>query len=137
MFEHRIRRTAWTLTLAGLLPFVWFTGEVLAESAVLDIMPLYALRGYGAVILSFMGGVIWMRALALQGNSGLSQWILWISVMPALTGWGALLVPQSQGIILLIAGFAGMGMIEDWFWTLRWRVTLFVILLLGVVATVY
>jgi hypothetical protein len=66
-----------------------------------------AVRLYGAVILSFLGGIRWGFAIQPMNKSDL--WLqLTISVTPSLLAWVALLMPQSIGIGLLIIGFLGM-----------------------------
>ena len=63
-----------------------------------------ALLGYGAVILSFLGGVHWglvLRGAAPQRAGGL----LAAGVVPSLVGWVALLLPFEQAAAVLVAGF--------------------------------
>ena len=93
------------LGLAGLLPFLgcallaWFPGTDGREKAIPAIL------AYGAVILSFLGGVRWGNALrdttALALITPLS-----LSIAPSLVAWAALLIPPGPGLILLIIGFA-------------------------------
>ncbi len=141
--EDRLQRIAWWLTLAGLLPFGWLTLEVLSGAVLLARDPLFALTAYGAVILSFLGGMYWMRALLLDGDAHLSGWVLGVSVMPALVGWAALLTGGADALLILIAGylgmlgaersFYGMGVLPAWFWKLRRIATALVVVMLAVV----
>ncbi len=90
---------AWGLGLAGLIPFVagaalqWFTPpgwRMLAASALLT---------YGAVIVSFLGGIHWglaMRQAELQAPR-----LLW-GVLPSLLGWLAVLLDSPWGHALLV-----------------------------------
>jgi hypothetical protein len=90
-----------------------------------------ALLGYGAVILSFMGAVHWGLAMSAAGEGAGRQ--LALSVVPALLGWSALLLPPSYGYALLLLGFAGLclvdraagrvGMVPDWYPPLRVALT--------------
>ena len=100
------------LALAGLVPFLWGAVTVLlpalADWGTRAIGPRfvgpYLLVFYGALILSFMGGVLWGFA-ARAGASGVAYAL---SVVPALwalffTGGGA-----GRAAGFLIAGFAGL-----------------------------
>ena len=103
--QDRIPPIALYLGLAGLLPFLgcalltWMTSPDERENSVLAIL------AYGAVILSFLGGVRWGNVLrdttALTHVGPLS-----LSIAPSLVGWVALLASPRPGLILLIVGFA-------------------------------
>ena len=89
---------AWTLGLAGLIPFLlaasfqWFTPpgwRMLAASALL---------GYGAVIASFLGGIHW--GLAMRTGTPPAARLIW-GVMPSLLGWLAVLLEGPWGQLLL------------------------------------
>ncbi len=90
------------LGLAGLLPF--------AGAALLALQPGpagdwagFALLGYGAVILSFLGGIHWGLALA---RDAAPDWrALGIGVLPSLAGWAGLLAGGTAGLLLLASGF--------------------------------
>ncbi|MGC9457526.1 MAG: DUF3429 domain-containing protein [Halothiobacillaceae bacterium] len=117
---------------AGLIPFVapllllWWQGQWAAEA-------IFVQHAYAALILSFLGGIYWGVALARQS----AGWI-WISVLPSLWAWPALVMPPVAAAWILAAGFALMflidraarqrGWIELWFYQLR--------LVLGLVAIV-
>lgn len=145
-----IPRSALLLGLAGLLPFVWGSLTVLSD-------PLYSwsmqtLGGrftgpyiglfYGAIILSFMSGVLWGFATKATGAVAASGYVL--SVLPALwaffmTGGG----PVSASISLM-AGFVGLlaldfmfwkqGLAPVWWMQLRILLTAIVVICLAVVA---
>lgn len=92
-------RLAWFLGLAGLLPFVagaalqWFTPpgwRMLAASALLT---------YGAVIVSFLGGIHW--GLAMRKAQPEASRLLW-GVLPSLLGWLAVLLDSPWGHALLV-----------------------------------
>lgn len=122
-----LSRLARILGYAGLLPFLtlgaslWFLPE--------DWVPRAhaALLGYGAVILSFMGAVHWGLAMAAESHAARQQ--LALSVVPALLGWLALLLPAGYGYSLLLLGFAGLclvdaaagraGRVPEWYPSLR------------------
>ncbi len=100
------------LVLAGLIPFM--TG-----AAVLWLLPMdseaHRLAGpvlllYGALILSFLGGVRWGAEINAQGSGGIPRPALlaW-SVTGSLAGWAlvipALVAPGATGLLLAGAGF--------------------------------
>jgi hypothetical protein len=114
------------LGFAGLLPFAGSVLIRLSPFAASFDPAQRALPAYGAVILSFLGGVRW--GLALPDGERLPA-RLTLSVLPALAGWVALLLPQRMGLILLAVGFALMLFADQRFplapaWYRRLRVPL-------------
>ena len=121
--EQNAARHARLAGYAGLIPLVvpvlvmWWQPEW-AEPAVT------AQHTYAALILSFLGGIYW--GVALNHHSG--SWI-WLSTLPSLWAWPALLMPPVAASVLLAAGFALMflldraarrqGWIRAWFYQLR------------------
>jgi len=117
------RRSAQLAGVAGLIPFLVPLGVAWGHppwaAAALEVQAIYA-----AIILSFLGGIYW--GLALTREAG--RWF-WISVLPSLWGWGALLLPHAIMPFVLAAGFvltfaidraaARAGWIEPWFLHLR------------------
>lgn len=93
-----------------------------------------ALLAYGAVILSFMGGVHWGWAMAASEPS---RERLGTSVLPSLVGWGGFLLGGSTGLLLIALGFAALlwldlkavagGRAAAWYPQLRWPLTLIVV----------
>lgn len=147
---QRIPRSALILGLAGLIPFVWGAATILSET--LNFWSGQTLGGrftgpyiglfYGAVILSFMSGVLWGFATRASGSVAALGYVL--SVIPALwaffmTGGG----PVSAAINL-IAGFVGLlaldwvfwkqGLAPEWWMGLRVLLTAIVVICLAVVA---
>ena len=96
------------LGLAGLIPFAAAAGAGMVPVAPLHDLALQALLAYGAVILSFLGGIRWGLATAMVEDPAALSGPLCASVLPALLGWFALLVPASAGLIVLALGFAAM-----------------------------
>lgn len=91
---------AWALGLAGLLPFLagaalqWFTPpgwRMLAASALLT---------YGAVIVSFLGGIHW--GLAMRAGQAPAARLIW-GVVPSLLGWLGILLDSPWGQAVLVA----------------------------------
>jgi hypothetical protein len=117
-----IPRAPLLLGLAGLLPFVWSAltilapglGDWTARSMGPRFAGPYVGLFYGAVILSFMSGVLWGFATKMSGPSATTGYVL--SVVPALwvffsQGGGAYMAG-----INLILGFAGILAIDWLFW---------------------
>ena len=123
-----------------------FGGVPFAVCAVLSVYPAVdigvdwrvALLAYGAVILSFLGGIHW--GLALTGNAmtpGGRRHVLIASAAPSLTAWIALLLPVGWGTAVCAAAlgltwsldryYARQGFIDEWFAGLRTRISLIAI----------
>ena len=121
---QNIPRSALALGLAGLVPFIWGALTVLSEP--LGNWSAQILGGrftgpyvglfYGAVILSFMSGVLWGFATKASGAVAASGYAL--SVLPALwaffmTGGG-----PTTAAVDLIVGFLGLLLLDWHFWRL-------------------
>ncbi len=121
---HQIPAPALVLGLAGLIPFVacaffaWFPGVgvfigtmtgIMSESGeasntFVNAKALLGLGAYGAVILSFLGGVRWGNLI--NNKNKIKQWSpLILSVIPSLIAWPALLLTSSWMLSILAAGF--------------------------------
>jgi hypothetical protein len=121
-----------TLGGAGLAPFLigllfaWF------EPTAGGLPWVRIVVVYGAVILSFLGGIAWGLASAaaaqnprLQVRNGLFA----VSVVPALVGWVACFLPQPLGLLILAVSFVAMvlldrhvaaeGLVPAWWMRLR------------------
>ena len=120
-----IPRSALILGLAGLLPFLWGAATIMIPSwGQWGQMTLggrfigpYVQLFYGAVILSFMSGVLWGFATKTTGRAATAGYSL--SVIPALwaffmTGGG----PTTAGVNLIV-GFLGLLMLDWHFWKLE------------------
>jgi hypothetical protein len=119
-----IPRSALILGLAGLIPLVWGGVTVLAPDladwSMANLGPRftgpYVGLAYGQVILAFMSGVLWGFATRAEGAEAATGYGL--SVIPAL--WAFFMVgggPVSAGINLM-AGFAGLLLLDWHFWKL-------------------
>lgn len=126
-----MKRMAWGLSLAGLLPFV-----ALSIGVAFDLLAhaTTALIAYAAVILSFLGGIQWGVSMMSREDDSRSAWVMGMSIAPSLVAWGSLLTPQlSLAFIIALAGLASalavdralmrMAMLPLWFWQLRVRIT--------------
>ncbi len=97
------------LGYGGLLPFALTALGTLLDPARRELWQ-QALLTYGAIILSFVGALHWAFAMGAGEERQARALYLW-SVMPALAGWVALLLPLLMprgavaGAVLLIAAF--------------------------------
>lgn len=128
------------LGTAGVVPFVALA-VLTSVPGPYEVVGRFALVAYGAIILSFVGALHWAFAMLLEALSGRARtWHLVWSVVPALIGWVALLLPPVVSIILLLVGFgsqfivdrqlAGRASLPAWYLPLRRGLTLTVSLTL-------
>ena len=132
----------------GAVPFVFFALSGFLMQSHFQPTMILALVAYGAVILSFLGGIHWGLAVAEFGASlDAAPWRrLSLSVIPSLIGWAALMMPGVFGLLTLALAFIGMlwvdltasktGEAPSWYPRLRWPLTLVVVasLILGAAA---
>lgn len=131
---------AWRLGYAGLIPFI--VGALLVWLVTGEAHPYVAaaLSAYGAVIVSFLGGIHWGHVMrqwpkADQGpsmsDSAADSTLVW-GVVPSLAAWLGVLMPPYAGLFVLglaIVGcylvdrrrYAALGL-QAWM-TLRFRLT--------------
>ena len=84
-------KIAKTLGYAGLIPFITFGIGSWVETPYLS-NTIYVLITYAAIILSFMGAIHWGMAMSKTDNKKNKYFI--ISVIPALSAWFSLLIPE-------------------------------------------
>ena len=139
-----IPRSALWLGLAGLIPFFWGALTLLRPELGLwgaatfgpRFIGPYVQLFYGAVILSFMSGVLWGFATKARGRAATAGYIL--SVIPALwaffmtgggpTGAAVNLIAGFLGLLLLDWHFWQMGLAPKWWMQLRGLLTALVVL---------
>lgn len=98
------------LTLAGLVPLAAGAGVLWAArgNAVLQFQAAQTVIVYGALILSFLGGLRWGAEVNGQGAGVPRAPILALSVLGALAGWGivlwALWAPAQWPMLAALAG---------------------------------
>lgn len=122
---NTIPRSALFLGLAGLLPFLWGAATVISPGIAAwgqtnlsgRFIGPYVQLFYGAIILSFMSGVLWGFATKATGRAATAGYIL--SVIPALwaffmTGGG-----PTTAAMNLIVGFLALLMLDWHFWRLE------------------
>jgi len=90
------------LGYGGALPFLCGAIAASQQLVVLGLSPDHLLLNYGAVILSFLGGLHWGRVITSPYTDGRSDsaWLIW-SVCPSLLGWLTLLLPVKVGAVVL------------------------------------
>ncbi|WP_347823662.1 DUF3429 domain-containing protein [uncultured Planktomarina sp.] len=149
-FQTQIPSAPRWLGLAGVLPFVWgaisaWSGE-LARPVADWLGTGFIGRGlqltYGAVILSFMSGVLW--GFACKAAQPKAPLLFSLSTLPAL--WAAFLLASAAPMqpILLIGGFVALFGLDimffryrltpDWWLKLRALLTALVLACLGIAA---
>ena len=127
--------------LLGLVPFLALAFLSVTETSIGGAKADDVVRAYGAIILSFLGGVQWGLAIRKSGGNsrtrrGLTP-TLSLSVAPSLVAWAGLLTDGLFGFGLLILGFAlvlisdsravRLGMAPQWYLNLRYQLTAVVI----------
>lgn len=93
---------------AGLLPFVVLALGIAFKAGNVAVMTA-ALQTYGAVTLSFLGGIRWGLAVRSE-NSSAAQYFL--SILPVLVGWGAVFLSLPLAYAVLAVGFCFWFIVE-------------------------
>lgn len=91
--------------LLGLLPFWGLALSTLIDTGFTPVLAVVTLIMYGAVILSFVGALWWGLAVHAPTSAPRNTMFVW-SVVPALVGWAATLVPPEVGLRMLMSGLA-------------------------------
>ncbi len=95
------------LGLLGLIPFVGSAVGLDRLPPLLTPFAFYVLKVYALLILAFLGGVHWGRAL----SSGKALSFIW-SVIPSLIGLGAALLPPEEMFLAFAGAFALAGLVD-------------------------
>lgn len=105
--SDKIVLTARILGYGGALPFLGGAIAASQQMVIWGLAPTYFLISYGAVILSFLGGLHWGRVITSPfGDEHYASrrsdpvWLIW-SVCPSLLGWVALLLPIKFAAVVL------------------------------------
>jgi Protein of unknown function (DUF3429) len=142
--DTTIPTPALILGAAGLLPFIVTALQVSFGwpfSPRLTGPALYNLTIYGAVILSFLGGVQWGFVAAKPAQHRLAAWRRYLfSVLPSLAAWAGLWFAARNGLLILAASFvlamlydlwtSGAGEAPRWYGRLRIGLTAVVVVCL-------
>ncbi|MEM1412572.1 MAG: DUF3429 domain-containing protein [Pseudomonadota bacterium] len=133
--------SARVLGFGGLVPFVVFAALSLVGPEGWHDWVSRGLIAYGAVILSFLGGITWGLAVTRQRAR---DPLYLASMAPFFAGWVALLLPVLPGLLLLMAAFLGAlvndlllkraGLSPGWFFSMRLILTAVVVASLAVAA---
>lgn len=100
-------RAAALLGYAGVIPFVTTAVIIFFLYPRPEAQAILTYQiAYGAVILSFLGGIRWSLAMLFPEDEQLLKRLTY-SVMPSLLAWAALFVPPAWGLALLIVSFWG------------------------------
>lgn len=115
----------------GIIPFAGLSLALPFANDVLKGQLSFALLAYGAIILSFVGGIHWGLAIGAVAQTDNTLWRrLALSIGPSLVAWVALLAPFSIGFLVLAAAFVAMLLVDirasrmleapAWYPKLRW-----------------
>jgi len=129
------------LGFGGLIPFVVLSALTLVGPDSWRDWVSTGLIAYGAVILSFLGGITWGLAVTRQQ---LRDPLYLASMAPFFAAWAALLLPRLIGLVVLMVAFLGAlvndfllkraGLSPGWFFTMRLVLTAVVVACLAVAA---
>jgi hypothetical protein len=103
----------YSLGYLGLIPFVATLLALIAGENWFFVDNSKLFSTYSAVILSFLGGVLWGRSIGLSNSA--TRYLFLFSNAMALLAWLSLLLVESFSSItlgLLIAGYAALLLIE-------------------------
>lgn len=116
-YMKSIPLSAAVLGWAGVLPFAGLSAVVHFDFNGLGASCEPLLIAYGAVILSFMGGVHWGLAMqeSMVNDSNIQSSHLALSVVPALVGWLAIIVTTPTALVMLALAFLVL-LIVDMVW---------------------
>lgn len=130
-------RMAWTLGLAGLVPFI---AGALASHLTIGLVGPHAVEAtlaYGVIILAFMAGTQWGGAVnrPVRGRG----WRYVVAVLPTLAIWPAWLMGPQMTLAVLLAAFAWLLLVDVFFsrrrWWPAWYLRLRAVLTAGVIGS--
>lgn len=119
----------------GLLPFFGFCLLAFVASTEFEQTAKTALAAYGAVILSFLGGIHWGALFSGETISDNRATFRLVSgTVPSLIAWVALLLPVSLALYGLAGALIAMllfdlwasrrGWVPPWYQSLRWPLSI-------------
>lgn len=110
--DHEIPAVPLALGLAGLAPFIGLALAVALQHGDFGgLDAATALLGYGATILSFLGGVHWGLALR-HPSAEIRNGLYVMAVAPPLWAWVGMMVGGATGLGLMAAGLAAHGVLD-------------------------
>ena len=133
--QNTVPAAAKQLGALGVIPFLGLAIAAVLGSGAWINDALVALLAYGAVILSFLGGIQWGFAVSSPDITPRQTFNrLSLSVAPSLSAWGALLLPLGPGLVVLSVSFILVLMVDlrtvnrsgapSWYPKLRWPLTI-------------
>ena len=143
--QKTLKQWANILGYSGTIPFISLAVILLLDASsttpaasglAASALAASALHLYGAIILSFLGGLHWGRIACNPDIKPSDKWFLIYSVIPSLMGWSSYLLSDIwQGAaLMLIAGFIisyvidirfiRLGAWQSWMKPLRTNLTL-------------
>ena len=143
--QKTLKQWANILGYSGTIPFISLAVILLLDASSItpaasglaaSALAASALHLYGAIILSFLGGLHWGRIACNPDIKPSDKWFLIYSVIPSLMGWSSYLLSDIwQGAaLMLIAGFIisyvidirfiRLGAWQSWMKPLRTNLTL-------------
>lgn len=139
-----IKRIAWILAAAGVIPFLVATAALMATESHVRVPAIAGLVTYAAVILSFLGGIEWGLAIREEASSERTRAMaLGWSAVPSMAAWAVLWLPSPRwqigaalGIFVAVWAadqwMASRGLLPAWFVDLRTAITAIVAVILAV-----
>ncbi len=141
--QKTLKQWASILGYSGTIPFISLAVILLLANAsfstpAASALAASALHIYGAIILSFLGGLHWGRIACNPDIKPSDKWFLIYSVLPSLIGWSSYLLADiwQDTALMLIAGFIisyvidirfiKLGAWQSWMKPLRTNLTLIV-----------
>lgn len=131
--ETKAPATAWLLGVASVVPLwlatllYWSTSDAVGTG-----FASAAAIAYGAIMLTFLGGIRWGLAIAPAGRTVAGATLV-LSVLPGVAGFAAMLLPVLLALTVLVCGFllhalwdviaADDGRLPPWFANLRMVLT--------------
>jgi hypothetical protein len=139
--QKTLKQWASILGYSGTIPFISLAVILLLANAsfttpAASAIAASALHIYGAIILSFLGGLHWGRIACNPDIKPSDKWFLIYSVLPSLIGWSSYLLADiwQDTALMLIAGFIisyvidirfiRLGAWQSWMKPLRTNLTL-------------
>lgn len=113
--QDRVPLAVIALTAAGFLPFAALAAASVQLAPGEQHLAVQAQHIYGAVILSFLGGIYWGWEFATQDRDPVSGVRLSIGVIPSILAWAAVLLPTTgQSSIALALCFVSVLAYDIW-----------------------
>jgi len=132
----KTKNLAWVLSLGGFIPFGTLGVALYVLGSVHELFPTLfdIFKVWSVIILSFLGGIRWGFAIANEPDEDTN---LFLSVIPSILAWFAILLPDAYTIMILLVLFAvhgvwdsfyiNLGRVAPWFGKIRITLTFLVV----------